>query len=257
MASKFQSSQQQKLAPASEEHNAFHGPAQGSRFDKGGNVPSLDLAQKSYQSTTELQTTDLYPRGCEPHSSTNAEVFELSSTGPIDLNPYLHRADEIGPTHRIPGLGHLGDLLVPPGWKEGDEPIKPQEAQELYNQARKEAQDGLEKTNEDMDMSPKEEQDKRSEERDNEWSKRFKKDDLILRERIKIYDEYKESKYVRKGQLNVKLPGPFPSPGLLPLRTMQPPASTSVPQYTETLAPLNFPHRSRSAFGLQSVEYGE
>lgn len=184
-------------------------------------------------------------------------MFELPSKEPNDLNPYVHRADEIGPTHRIPGLGHLGNLLVPPGWKEGDEPIKPQEAQELYNEARKEAHDALENMKEDIDMLPKEEQEKRSEERDKEWSKQFKKDDLIFRERIKIYDDYHERTHKRNKHLKLRSLGSFSNSGQQPLHTMQPPTSTSIPHYTEPLAPINFPLRSRSDLGPQPGEYGE
>ena len=257
LASRFQSSHWPELASASEEQSAYHGPAHGSQFDRDDSVPSHALAQKSFCSAAEAQTTNLYPRGCEPYSSIKAEMFELSSKELVDLNPYLHRADEIGPTHRIPGLGHLGTLLVPPGWKGGDEPIKPQAAQELYNEARREAQDALEKMKEDIETLPTEEQDKRSEERDKEWSKQFKKDDLILRERIKVHDDYHERKSQTNRHLKLRSLGSFSSSGQLPLQTLQPPTSTSIPQYTGPLAPTNFPLQPRLDVGLLSGEYGE
>lgn len=252
LASRFQSSQQQGLALPSGEPSAYHGQAHGSQFERSDNFPPLNPAQRPYH-----PTGDIYPRGCEPYRSTKAEMFELPSKEPVDLNPYVHRADEIGPTHRIPGLGHLGNMLVPPGWKKGDEPITPKEAQELYNEARGKAQDALEKMKEDIDKLPKEEQEKRSEERDKEWSKQFKKDDLILRERIKIYDDYHERKQMGNQHLKLRSLGSFSNLGQQPLHTMQPPVSTSVPQYTEPLAPVNFPLRSRSDLELRSGEYGE
>ncbi len=252
LASRFQSSQQQGLAAPSGELSAYHGQAHGSQFERSDNVPPLGLAQKAYH-----PTADLYPRGCEPYSSTQPEMFELPSKEPIDLNPYVRRADEIGPTHRISGLGHLGNMLVPRGWKEGDEPITPKEAHELYNEARGKAQDALEKMKEDIDKLPKEEQEKRSEERDKEWSKQFKKDDLILRERIKIYDDYHERRHMRNQHLKFRSLGSFSNLGQPLLHTMQPPVSTSVPQYTEPLAPVNFPLRSRPDLELRSAGYGE
>lgn len=257
LASRFQSGQQQESAFQGGESSTYRGPAHATQRDDGDAAASLNLAQNPYRPATELETDDFYPRGCEHYGLTRAEIFEQSSRAPIDLNPYLRRADEIGPTHRIPGLGHLGNRLVPPGWKEGDEPIKPQEAQKLYEEARKGAQAALEQLKEDINLLPKEEQDKRSEERDKEWSKQFKKDDLILRERIKIYDEYHERKQSRNRHLKLRSLATFSNSGQLPLHTMQPPTSTSIPQYTEPLAPINFPLRSRFDLGPQSGEYGE
>ncbi len=246
LLSRFQAGQQEEVASPCEERTMAH----ASLFPGGENVPPNTLAHNSYGPRSETQMTTMGSYGC---GSTQANSLGLQSRDPIDINPYAHRADEIGPTHRIPGVGYLGNLLVPPGWKEGDEPIEPAQAQALYIKGRKEAQDALNKMTEEIGKLPKEEQERRSEERDEEWSRQFKKDDLILRERIKIYDDFRERRSLRNEQQkqasleSLRISQPYRLP------PMQPPASTSFTQYPEPLAPLC---RSSSGFEIQPMNQG-
>ena len=244
------------MASADEEMRASNGVAHGAQQVGGNSLPPMRLAQRFQGPEAELEQTDLHSRGCESYSLAEVEGLQTSSADPVDANPYAHRADEIGPTHRIPGIGHLGNLLVPPGWKEGDAPVAPHEARDLYKEARKQAQNVLDKTNEDIESISTDEQDTRNQERDHEWSKQFKLDDLVLKERIKIYEEYHERKKLRVRR-NLTLPAPLPSPGQLPLHTMQPQTSTSIPQYTEPLAFNTFARRSTSSLGFRLREQGE
>ena len=113
---------------------------------------------------------------------------------PRDANPYAYRADEIGPTHRIPGVGHLGDLLPPPGWKEGDEPFDRQKVQALYDAARQAAKTKLETSMKSAVSLADHEYQKRSQQTDQRWSNQFKLDERLLNERINIYEQYQTRK---------------------------------------------------------------
>ncbi len=248
------SAQAQDLQPQCEDSSAQNDLAYGRSLRDGINAGPVGLPQDPYRSTAEFQTNAAHSHGYDPYSSAQTRSFAVLSKDPRDVNPYAHRADEIGPTHRILGVGHLGNLLVPPGWKEGDEPITPQEAQELYNTARKKAQDALNKTNEDVETLPKEEQDKRNEERDQKWSSQFKKDDLLLRERTKIYDQYHERQHLRTQRYRLR--GPLWNHNPYPLHTLQPPTTTSIPNYAEPLAPIMIPRRSTLGLELQPSEQG-
>ncbi|KAI9715848.1 MAG: hypothetical protein M1812_005668 [Candelaria pacifica] len=130
-----------------------------------------------------------------PVGSPRRPVSDFGKTAPTakdprDVNPYLHRADEIGPTHRIAGVGHLGVALVPPGWNIGDEPISPERARELYDEARKAAVNDMDVPMSDEDDLSPEEREKRRKAIDRKWTSTFKKDELVLKERIEIHKQY-------------------------------------------------------------------
>ena len=116
------------------------------------------------------------------------------SNDPFDINPYAHRADEIGPSHHIAGVGLLDDLLQPPGWKEGDEPIEPRKVRVLFNEQRLKAKNALKASIEETKHLPAEDQEKRSAVRDKQWNVQFKLDQLLLTERVYVYDVYQERK---------------------------------------------------------------
>ncbi|MCJ1313535.1 hypothetical protein MMC25_007214 [Agyrium rufum] len=48
------------------------------------------------------------------------------------MNPYAIRANEIGLSHGIEDLGHLGRILPPYGWNEGDDPLSPKTCTAMY-----------------------------------------------------------------------------------------------------------------------------
>ena len=57
----------------------------------------------------------------------------------FDMDPYGHRADEIGPFHGIPNVGHLAVYLQPREWRPGQPPLSPATVETLYNDMREHA----------------------------------------------------------------------------------------------------------------------
>ena len=155
------------------------------------------------------------------------------SNDPFDINPYAHRADEIGPSHHIPGLGLLDDLLQPPGWKEGDEPIDPRKARFLFNEQRSKAKNTFKAGVEETKHLTAEEQEKRSNERKKQWDVQFKLDQLLLTERIYVHDLYQErkNKKLRQGHLNKSMPTKM----LLPIEPQPVNTMTSVPARLQSM----------------------
>ena len=139
----------------------------------------------------------------EPQGYGDAESYD-----PVDINPYAHRADEIGPTHHIPGVGHLGDLLQPPDWREGDEPIDPRTARLFFNEGRLKAKETLKASIDETKNLPAEQQEMRNAERDRQWDTQFRLDQLLLTERIYIYDAYQERKRIKLSRGNLKRASP-------------------------------------------------
>ena len=172
-------------------------------------------------------------------------------------NPYIRRADEIGPSHRIPGLTHLGGLLVPPGWKEGDEPISPQAAQALYETARREARHADTKSMVESTNLSADAQEKRNQERDKRWDTQLQLDHMVLEERIKIYEKYQERKRMRVQGASLGQLGPLKSVVYSPPLPVHPPTSTTLPVYarpvhTDTLLhPLIFTDAHGNQVGQQ------
>ena len=128
---------------------------------------------------------------------------KADNNDPFDINPYVHRADEIGASHHLPGVGLLDDLLQPPGWKEGDEPIDPHEAKLLFDEERAKAKKMLKANIDEIKHLPAEDQEKRSAERDKQWNLKFRLDQLLLAERIHVYEVYQERKNKKlRGNVN-------------------------------------------------------
>ena len=133
------------------------------------------------------------------HSKSNGDSSQgnfAHNPEPFDTNPYAHRADEIGPSHHIPGVGHLGELLAPPDWKEGDEPIDPRAARKLFDTAREEAKRALDISINEARHRGGEEQEKRTQERDQQWATCNKLDQVLLKERTNVYEQYQKRKQV-------------------------------------------------------------
>ncbi len=112
---------------------------------------------------------------------------------------------------------------MPPGWKPGDEPIGPDRARELYQEARKAAVDAIDVPMSDEDDLSPEEREKRRKVTDRAWTLRFKTDELVLKERIEIHKQYHLRRISREQLHTLGLPGPgtpvvqqasqFPTPG--------------------------------------------
>ena len=162
------------------------------------------------------------------------------------LNIYARRADQIGPSHRIPGIGHLGDLLTPPGWELGDEPINEVEAQQLFAASRSQAKVMLDQSMTEINRSSSADQEKRSTEINAQYHIQRALDEYLFVERVKLYKFWEERKQKHLGFL----PRPQqicqfePKPANRP-QPVQPPAETSMMAYQrhqQSMVPAS-PHR--------------
>ena len=149
------------------------------------------------------------------------------------LNIYLRRADQIGPSHLIPGIGHLGDRLVPPGWNQGDDPINEAEARRVFAVSRSQAKELLDQSIRENSHLPSADQQKLAVEKNAQYQTQRALDEYLLMERIKIYQftcsrkqkqpQQKPSQAQHNHQFETK-------PGSR-LRPLQPPAETSMIAY--------------------------
>ena len=103
-------------------------------------------------------------------------------------DPYQIRADEIGPTHGIVGIGHLGKFLTPPGWKPGSVPMDPEGAKRVFQEARQKACEALEKDVIGDEDLPDDELQKKSAARNKKWANELKLQKYILEQRISIFE---------------------------------------------------------------------
>ncbi|KAL9013290.1 MAG: hypothetical protein Q9173_002001 [Seirophora scorigena] len=112
----------------------------------------------------------------------------------MESNPYEERADRIGLSHRIPGIGHLGDLLTPPGWMPGDEPISANLArllqEEAHQAAKQKLQDSIVEFQDLKGAAFQEASDLRNE----EWQNQNVLNKLVCEERIKVWVARQEQK---------------------------------------------------------------
>ena len=115
-------------------------------------------------------------------------------------DPYQERADQIGVSHHIPGIGHLGDLLTPPGWKPGDEPIPPNQARQLYKEAYDAAKKKLEDSIADFKGLKGPAFQEASDLRNEEWQNHTDLNKLILEERVKVFRAHQSRKSNHGGQ---------------------------------------------------------
>ncbi|KAL8989141.1 MAG: hypothetical protein Q9177_001911 [Variospora cf. flavescens] len=140
------------------------------------------------------------------------ENVEESNEEP-ESNPYEVRADQIGLSHRIPGVGHLGDLLTPPGWKPGDEPISVHLARvlqkEAHQAAKQKLQDSIVEFQDLKGAAFQEASDLRNE----EWQNQNELQKLICGERVKIWLAGQEQRKNGKHQRERDLPALTPPVG--------------------------------------------
>lgn len=163
------------------------------------------------------------------------------------LNIYCRRADQIGPSHRIPGIGHLGDLLAPPGWKPGDEPISEAEAQKIFAASRLKAKKMLDEGISDTGQLSCADQEKRSAENNAQYQTQRTLDEYLLIERVKLHNFWQERKQRHSQQVHShpqqnRQSEPKPTTRPQPL---QPPTETSMIAYQrqqQSLVPAS-PHR--------------
>ncbi|KAL8804589.1 MAG: hypothetical protein Q9200_005771, partial [Gallowayella weberi] len=109
-------------------------------------------------------------------------------------NPYQDRADVIGLSHRIPGIGHLGELLAPPGWSPGDEPIPIKRARQLQKEAYDAAKKRLADSISDFQHLKGAAFEEASDLNNEEWQNQSELTKLIFEERVQIYKAHQERK---------------------------------------------------------------
>ncbi|KAL8683096.1 MAG: hypothetical protein Q9186_000910 [Xanthomendoza sp. 1 TL-2023] len=134
------------------------------------------------------------------------DEMEEEADEDYEPNPYQDRADEIGLSHRIPGIGHLGDLLTPPHWKSGDEPIPPKRSRQLqreaHDAAKKRLTDSISGFKDLKGVAFQEASDLKNE----EWQKQSELTKLVFEERVKVYKAHQERKE-QQPQAGQELPG--------------------------------------------------
>lgn len=162
------------------------------------------------------------------------------------LNIYDRRADQIGPSHRIPGVGHLGDLLTPPGWKLGDEPVDEIEAQKIFAASRLKAKEMLDDSVGEIEQLSSADQEKRSSEKNTQYQTQRTLDEFLLIERVKLHRFWKERKQKQFHQLHSQPQQDRQSEHKLRTRPqpLQPPVETSMIAYQrhqQSLVPAS-PH---------------
>lgn len=161
-------------------------------------------------------------------------------------NIYARRADQVGLSHRISGIGHLGDLLAPPGWKPGDEPISEAEAQKIFATSRSQAKVMLNQSMSEASHLSSADQAKHSTEINGKYQTQRAVDEYLLVERVKISNFWQERKRkdfqrVHSQTQQHRQVDPKPANRLQPL---QPPTETSMVAYQrhqQTLVPAS-PH---------------
>ena len=177
----------------------------------------------------------------------NSDTQESSSSKldrvPI-LNVYHRRADQIGPSHPIPGLGHLGDLLVPPGWKVGEEPIDEAQAQSIFEASRLRAKEILDKDVSESVQLPRAEREKRSAERSTQYHRQRGIDEYILMEQVKLHRFWEGRKHKQSHQVHAQQHHQSESKLNHAPQPLHPPAETSMVAYQrhqQSLVPAS-PH---------------
>ncbi|KAL8922797.1 MAG: hypothetical protein Q9208_004922 [Pyrenodesmia sp. 3 TL-2023] len=155
--------------------------------------------------------TTLHPgnsiKQADPSSGQGGEDNDEDS----EPNPYQERADEIGLSHRIPGVGHLGDLLTPPGWKAGDEPISISRARLLQKQAYQMAREKLDASIAEFKDLKGAAFQEASDLRNEQWQNLNDLNKLICEERVKIWADYQERKKGGGQERPEDLPLRYPS----------------------------------------------
>ena len=108
------------------------------------------------------------------------------------VNPYAHRADEVGLRHRFPSMGAVDDFLTPPNWLPGQDPIDEAEAQQLYDEARELAKQNADDYANLIEHNPDREE--RLEAFQKHWQAQRRMDESILVERSKIHKAFLQFK---------------------------------------------------------------
>ncbi|KAL8846890.1 MAG: hypothetical protein Q9221_008056 [Calogaya cf. arnoldii] len=151
-------------------------------------------------------------------------------------NPYEDRADKIGLSHHIPGIGHLGHLLTPPGWKADEEPIPPQRARQLYREAYDAAKKSLADNTGVFKHLKGTAFQEASDRKNEEWQNDSNLAKLILEERLKVWQIHQKRKWQQRfvqEPLNRQVPAlQLPSPDIVKTQDHLPAGVTEPSRYT-------------------------
>lgn len=211
---------------------------------QNSNIESQPLARHSYNSVAQPvaqnSLSNLYSSG--EHLGQNAR--NRNSMNCSVANPYMQRADEIGPSHHIPGIGHLGNLLIPFGWREGDEPINPERINQLFILARQQAKDKLVLRVDQTKHLTEREKEILNAEQDRLWDVRYKLDQVLFNERLNVYEQYQKREHAEHGRHYEEQKNKVNFQPFHPPHPVNPPTNTS---FSSSPKPV-FPY-SPTAFG--------
>ena len=197
----------------------------------------------------------------EQHGRSDIEqIFPFQTVDDIlGVNPYMRRADDIGYSHQVPGVGHLGSYLVPRGWKEGDPPITPTEAKKLFDIDHQEAMRVFETSLGNQEHLNDKEKKSFSAIINDQWKAQLLLDRLVLTERVSIYEQHYErqqrkSERLRENEqsLSQNCLSAVPKP-------IQPPAMTSYLHGPPLESPCwqrlpNYPNQMNDPFGYPRTQ---
>ena len=212
---------------------------------------------------------ELEPPARHPHNFMAQSAFgELSEeylsqtlrNGDSDYsvrNPYMQRADEIGPSHHIPGIGHLGDLLIPTGWQEGDAPINPERAHQLFYLARQQAKDTLVSgANQNQHLTEHEKAEFNAK-LDRQWDVKYKLDQVLLIERLNVHEQYQKLEHAKRGPKHDEQKNTANFQAFYPPHPVNPPTNTSFsssPKPVFPYSPMMFGGRSANNVDISSSQ---
>lgn len=193
-----------------------------------------EVHQEPFPNNHFNEMPQLAPRPFHSQLSQGGDYLERMQNGHsmhdeffLVANPYAERADEIGPSHHIPGVQHLGGLLTPPGWNEGDETIDPQAAKMLYNAAREEARTLLKAGFHEVEQLKPDEKEKRLADLDSFWDSRHQLDCMLYNERVHVYSRAQKRKLLGFRPDNEQSQDLPQSIVLEPPQPINPPATTT------------------------------
>lgn len=132
------------------------------------------------------------PLGQYGNSNTDQITTFQTMDDIMGINPYMRRADEIGFSHQVPNVGHLGRSLKPPGWKEGDPPITPDEAWRLFDIDHQNAVHNFETSLASQGHQNAEDRGRFRIQLNDQWHAQRLFYEKLLQERLFIYDQHNE-----------------------------------------------------------------
>ncbi|MCJ1392911.1 hypothetical protein MMC18_005783 [Xylographa bjoerkii] len=182
---------------------------------RGDNVPPLCLDRGRAHHPNESVT---FPRRVQVPQS------------PDMTNPYEDRADEIGPAHGISSIGHLGELLTPPGWVNGMDPINPKQVRQLYDAARKKAREALGAEMVGLDGFNAQERATKENARNKKWDTELRLEKLLMKERLAVYRTFEVGSSEAVSRKVNAQGSEIPA-------TLDPRTETSIPYQHNTLRP--------------------